>query len=124
MNNQLNERVRFHRRDLLETRRALRKNQTEAEGRLWEYLRNSQLGKPIKRQINIHRFIVDFYCHAAKLVIEVDGDYHLTPEMVVKDKERDTMLRALGYTILRFTNEAVLEDLMTVLDTVQNHLNK
>lgn len=60
-------------------------------------------------------YIVDFYCPAAKLVIEIDGEYHNTPEQQEKDQQRDQRLTALGLKVLRFANEQVENDIESVL---------
>lgn len=87
--------------------RELRKDMTPAERALWEQLRGGRvLGFRFRRQQVIAGFIVDFYCHAARLVIELDGSVH--HEQVEYDSERDTALTALGLIIRRFSNEDAL----------------
>ncbi|WP_162425617.1 endonuclease domain-containing protein [Pontibacter pudoricolor] len=95
---------------LKEQRTRLRNEMTFAEQVLWQELRSWRLhGKKFRRQHSIENFIVDFYCAADKLVIEVDGAVHDTPEAIENDKLRDEMLRNWGYTVLRFRNDEVLE---------------
>ena len=90
--------------------RELRKNQTKAEGVLWNALRHRQrLGHKFRRQHVIDQFIVDFYCAEARLVIEVDGAVHeFTGE---RDQARQAQLEALGLRVTRFTNDEVMSNL-------------
>ena len=94
--------------------RQMRQEPTEAERRLWEGLRRKQLGEhKFRRQHPIDRFVVDFYCAEAQLVIEVDGDIHqYTAE---EDALRTAFLESLGLRVLRFHNDAVFADLDGVL---------
>ncbi len=92
----------------------LRRQMTPAERILGEALRANRLeGVHFRRQQVIDGFIVDFYCHAARLVIEVDGDIH--HQQGVYDKDRDKILAARGLRILRFQNRDILQDLEKVL---------
>lgn len=87
----------------------LRRNPTPAEQKLWaEYL--STLPLRVLRQRPINHFIVDFYCAAAKLVIEVDGEPHFTAEGQAYDRERTQVLEGYGLKVIRFTNDQVLGD--------------
>jgi very-short-patch-repair endonuclease len=98
----------------LQRAKELRQNMTPAEMILWQRLRANRLnGLHFRRQQIIDGFIVDFYCHAARLVIEVDGEVH--QQQVESDAERDAILQAKGLHLLRFPNEAVLSDINTVL---------
>jgi very-short-patch-repair endonuclease len=92
----------------------LRKNLTPAEQQLWQALRGGKLaGLKFRRQHPVGNFILDFYCAAHKLVVEVDGGIHET--QIEYDAARTTELESHGYKILRFTNEVVLHQLETVL---------
>ncbi|MBK9746839.1 MAG: DUF559 domain-containing protein [Chloroflexi bacterium] len=97
--------------------RELRMNPTPAEDWLWQRLRDKQLGYKIRRQQTIERFIVDFYCPDARLVIEVDGEVH--QYQADEDAARQTYLEALGLRVLRFTNEQVINTTIAVLDLIQ-----
>jgi cyclase len=100
-----------------------RKNPTETEALLWSFLnKNQQNGCRFKRQHPIKFFIADFYCHNAKLVIEVDGGYHDVPEQYQYDRERDNELSELGLKILHFTNDQVIYDIDNVLKIINSHL--
>ena len=98
--------------------RRLRQNLTPVEARLWEAIRNRQLeGLRFRRQHPVGNFILDFYCPSLKLVIEVDGDIHNS--QVEYDEERTNKLAEYGYTVLRFTNEQVTNDLPKVLADIK-----
>jgi very-short-patch-repair endonuclease len=97
--------------------RELRQPLTPAEERLWQTLRSRQIeGYKFRRQHPLGRFIVDFYCARVKLVIEVDGDIH--KKQVEYDLERTKWLESNGYSVIRFENKAVFEDLATVIDKI------
>ncbi len=94
--------------------RVFRKNPTTAEALLWFQLRKKHLnGLKVHRQHVMHTFIVDFYCPAAKLIVEVDGPIH--QDQVENDKEREEYLQALGYHIIRFSNDEVIQNIELVL---------
>jgi len=104
-------------RKLQERARELRKNMTPAEKILWEKLRHNQLnGLQFRRQQIINPYIVDFYCHAKALVVEVDGDIHDLQQEY--DAERTSYLITRGFHILRVTNDEVKENLGTVLQKI------
>jgi len=100
--------------------RALRKEMTRAEKLLWQELRNKKLkGFKFRRQHPISFYIVDFYCHKLKLVIEVDGLYHDNEEQQIKDKKRTAAIERHGLHIIRFTNEEVFTNLKGVLEKIE-----
>jgi len=92
---------------VLEAARAMRREMTPEEILLWERLCDSKLGVKFRRQQVISGFVADFYCHAAGLIVEVDGSHH-SPGA---DAERDAILSAHSLRLLRFSNRAVREDL-------------
>ena len=99
----------------------LRKNMTAAEKKLWsEYLRTFPFR--VYRQRPIDNYIVDFYCPKLKLVIEVDGETHFTPEAQEYDQIRSDVLRGYGLEIIRFTNDDVLDNLPAVCKQIQQYL--
>jgi very-short-patch-repair endonuclease len=102
--------------------RELRQKMTPAERRLWQQLRANRLDNwHFRRQQIIDGFIVDFYCHRAGLVIEVDGPIH--EDQQEADAEREAILRTRELTILRFTNRQVMNDMPTVLHEIRRVLN-
>jgi len=101
---------------LVERARELRKNQTPAEDLLWELIRNRQLAElKFRRQHQIGDWLVDFYCHEHRLIVEVDGDVHDEKARAKKDATRTKYLQSLGNTVIRFRNEEVLNDPENVL---------
>jgi tryptophan synthase alpha chain len=100
--------------------RSLRKMQTKAELILWEALRNSQVcNLKFRRQHPFDNYILDFYNHKMKLVIEVDGEVHNDPEVAAYDKVRTNNLNENGLTVLRFTNNEVENNLKPVLQKIE-----
>jgi very-short-patch-repair endonuclease len=98
----------------LERAREYRRTPTPAEATLWRALRRKQLGgNKFKRQHPIGPFIVDFYCAAARLIVELDGSIHLKQKDY--DRERERFLTERGNKTIRFTNKQVLEELVSVL---------
>lgn len=95
--------------------REMRHPQTPAEATLWRALRNRHTGFKFRRQHPIYRFIVDFYCAQAKLLIEIDGDSHLEPVQQEYDRLRTAYLEELGYRVIRFTNDDVRYNFDTVV---------
>jgi len=89
---------------------------TPAEVRLWQILRGKRLqGKRFRRQHSIGSWIVDFYCAEERLIIELDGSVHDSPQRRDYDSARHEALQAMGYTVLRYENRSVFEDLDSVL---------
>ena len=98
--------------------RRLRKNLTPAEAVLWQALRNKQLaGLRFRCQHPVGNFILDFYCPACKLVVEVDGKIH--DRQIDYDDARSSKLAEYGYRVLRFSNERVIDDLPEVLAEIR-----
>jgi very-short-patch-repair endonuclease len=110
-----------------EQARHLRKISTSSEDLLWRRLRNRQLeGLKFRRQQVISGFVADFYCECAKLVIEVDGNVHETPEQHEMDIHRDGAFALRGLYVLRVKNEMVTNDteecLSLILKTVRSRI--
>ena len=105
--------------------RELRHNQTEAEKKLWGYLRGSRLnGHKFTRQTPIGPDIIDFLCFEKKLIIEVDGATHGDPNEVEYDAKRTAFLEARGFRVFRCYNADVFENLTGVLDGVLLRLER
>ena len=106
-------------RSLKQPARELRKNMTDAERKLWAYIRRKQIhGRQFYRQFVIGNYIVDFYCPKAKLVIEVDGGQHFTEEGKESDRNRDLYLERLALRVLRFNNREVLTNIEGVVHEI------
>ncbi len=100
----------------------MRINPTEAESILWQQLRGKALGQPFRRQHIIGPFIADFICVPRKLILEIDGGYHQLPDQQISDEERTQWLEAKGYKVIRFTNEEVIADIDSVINTIKSLL--
>jgi very-short-patch-repair endonuclease len=108
-----------------EKARLLRKNTTKHERILWEYLQeNKILGVRMKRQHPIGTYIADFYCHTAKLVIEIDGTTHNTADQKLYDEERTFNLRMDGLKVIRFSNTQIEDDLNSVINEITKHVQE
>jgi len=95
---------------------------TPAEDEFWQNVRNSKLGVKFRRQHLIEQFIVDFYCHSLKLVVEIDGEIY--QEQKEYDELRTEFLESLGLSVIRFTNEEVLENIYQVLGKLKEIINQ
>lgn len=104
-------------KEKLKRARELRYNMTHVEKILWQELRANRLGVHFRRQQIIAGFIVDFYCHKAALVIEVDGDIHDLQQ--AEDANREKVLSEMGLRIIRFRNEEVLKNLPMVIGKIK-----
>src|SRR5262245_46827947 len=103
--------------------RRLRRNQTDAERVLWFRLRDRRLdGWKFKRQVPIDRFIVDFFCADAKLIVELDGGQH--DQNRDRDANRTGVLDAMGYLVLRYWNNDVIRNIEGVLEDILNTANQ
>ncbi len=104
-------------KEKLQRAKELRHEMTLAEKILWEEVRANKLGVHFRRQQVIQGFIVDFYCHKAALVVEVDGDIHdLQKE---EDERREKVLREMGLRIVRFGNDEVMRSLSVVVGRIK-----
>ena len=103
--------------------RTLRTDSTKQENRLWyDFLKN--LSPRFTRQRIIGNYIVDFYCHEASLVIELDGVQHYELEAVEYDNARTEYLSGLEIKVLRFSNREIDENFLSVCERVRKELNK
>ena len=106
-------------RKLRDTARLLRKQATPSEQKLWEKLRKRRLGgEKFRRQHGVGPFILDFYCPARRLGIEIDGGGHSELEQYVRDSHRDRYLKDRDIRILRFWNSQIEGDMESVLSEV------
>ena len=103
----------------------LRENPTKAEEKLWIAVKDNQIeGYKFRRQHPLGIYVADFYCHALKLVIEVDGDYHLAEEQQLLDNKRMSDIEFQGLKVIRFTNEEVLLKLSGVIDRIKEFISQ
>lgn len=97
--------------------RELRKNPTGAEDKLWQAIRKRRLdGRKFRRQVAIGAFVVDFYCPAERLAVEVDGPIH--EQQVEADQIRQALIESLGIRFVRLTNAEVEQNLASALDKI------
>ena len=112
---------RKHNADLTPHARSLRKNMTKEERRLWyDFLRTY----PVRflRQKVIDHYIVDFYCHAARLIIEVDGSQHFSEQGMAKDSLRTEQIEARNLTVIRIPNNAISTNFQGVCTYIDEHI--
>ncbi|MEK6678929.1 MAG: endonuclease domain-containing protein [Nitrospirota bacterium] len=105
--------------------RNLRKNQTDAENKLWRILRSRQLnGIKFRRQFSVDRYILDFYSPEHKLCIEADGGQHYEDKGRQKDEIRAQKLSQLGIQILRFNDNEILNNIEGVCEIILKTIEK
>jgi very-short-patch-repair endonuclease len=109
---------------LKEYARENRNNMTLGEKALWLSLRHKFLGYRFYRQYIIADYIVDFLCHEGGVIIEVDGGYHSEPRQAEDDELRTQRLEQLGFHVLRFSNEEILENIEDVEDKILEFIEK
>ena len=111
----------LHNKKLKTNSQKLRKNMTKEEKHLWyDFLKS--LPVTFHRQKVIDRFIVDFYCASAMLIIELDGSQHYSDEISAADAERDLFLSELGYTVMRFSNLDIKKKFKGICQEIYNKL--
>ncbi len=109
---------------LKERRRELRRNQTDAEKALWQQVRNQQFhGLKFFRQYSVGAYILDFYCPAIRLAVELDGGQHNLPDGREYDEVRTAFLEAHGILVVRFWNHDVLSTMDGVLEKLSEKAN-
>lgn len=109
----------FNNKLLKVRRKELRANQTEAEKKLWEFLRGRRFEKlKFHRQFSVGAYILDFYCPQIRIGIELDGSLHAEDEKILYDMEREKILRASNIRIVRFWNDEVENDIERVLEKI------
>lgn len=108
---------------LVQRRRKLRKAMTDAEWKLWYRIRAKRVqGLQFRRQHGIRYFIADFCHEKSKTVIEIDGSIHLKKEIREYDKWRTSQLIDFGYSVIRFSNREVFDDIDTVISKILQHI--
>ena len=107
---------------VFEFAKQLRHTMTEAEAKLWLRLNKKQLGLRFKPQHPIGGFVADFYCHKAKLAVEVDGLIHLGKSEKEYDKNREAVFKKFGIKTIRFTNDDVMNRIEDVVEEIKKHL--
>jgi very-short-patch-repair endonuclease len=93
---------------------------TPAEAAFWRIVKNSKIdGLKFRRQHSVGRYVLDCYCPAEKLAVELDGTVHFGPHAVLHDHERKLFLQFFGIKVIRFENKLVFEELQHVLDKIR-----
>ena len=112
--------TRHNRSELKTIRKVLRNNLTSAEATLWKALQNSQLdGRKFRRQHSVGKYVVDFYCPAERLAVELDGQRHFTVSGEAADVERTLFLQNISVRVVRFENKMVFEQIEFVLEAIR-----
>ncbi len=115
----------FNRQSEKPTRQSLRNALPVAELILWSKLKSCQIcGRKFRRQFSVGPFVIDFYCPALKLAIEIDGDSHFHPGQQEKDRKRQEHIESFGIKFLRFRNNEVRENLRGVLEAIQGKVEE
>jgi very-short-patch-repair endonuclease len=110
--------------EIFQRAKLLRNHMTEAEKLLWKELKeNKSTGFKFRRQHPINQFIVDFYCHKKKIIIELYGEIHENQDQKERDEGRQFMLEEFGLKVIRFRNEEVMNQRDWVLDKITKHCN-
>jgi len=109
---------------LIDRAKVMRSEPTVAESVLWDLLRAKKTGFKFRRQHPIDVFIPDFVCLEHKLIIEVDGDYHLTAEQTELDNARTLILQDLSYEIIRFSNNEIIENPYFIVEKIISIIQK
>jgi very-short-patch-repair endonuclease len=104
---------------LLARARDFRHPLTPPEAKVWEAVRDRRIGFKIRRQHPIGRFIADFYCAEARLVIEIDGDTHAAPDQAAYDVARTEWLEERGYQVIRFDAAEVGRNMAAVVKAIR-----
>jgi very-short-patch-repair endonuclease len=115
--------VHYGNRELLKRARVLRVTMTKAEIILWSRLRSKKLyGYKFRRQEPIFDYIVDFFCHELRLIVEVDGEMHSLEEQKDYDKKRDKILNLNGYYIIRLSNFEIESDTDSAVNKIKSYI--
>ena len=109
--------------EMLDRAKELRREMTPQERKLWHMFLRTYPVKFYKQRI-IESFIVDFYCHAAKLVVEIDGSQHYEPQGQAYDEERTAILEGYGLEVLRFSNRDINTDFRAVCEHIDNTVKR
>ena len=101
----------------------LRNRMTPAEEVLWKHIHINEWKLKFRRQHPIWNYVADFYCHGIRLVIELDGGVHEVEEVKRYDSERESQLKKLGLTVLRFKNDEVFNNKQKVLEKISETIS-
>ena len=102
----------------------LRKEMTDSEKTLWMHLKPGIQNLKFRRQHPIGPYVADFFCHKLKLIIEVDGGIHDLKETKINDEEREKFLTESGYSVIRFSNKQVYNELEFILSKINSMIEQ
>ena len=112
-------------KDFKAQRQALRNQATPAEALLWKGVQKSQLeGRKFRRQHSIGPYVLDFYCPAENLCVELDGQLHFESSGVLHDEERTKYLNNVGIKVIRFENSVVFQNPEGVLEEIKRNFGR
>jgi len=114
----------YRNQDQRDFARGLRNQPTEAEKRLWHFLRAEKLGVKFRRQAAMGAYIVDFVCFSHSLIVELDGPQHVEEQGQDHDARRTAWLASRGFRVIRFRNQALDEDIRLVVEEIQRALRE
>jgi len=110
-------------KDTTKIRQRLRRNLTLAEEIFWNQVSKSKfMNLKFRRQHGIGKYIADFYCPTKKLIIEIDGNSHFTKQGQLRDAERSRYIASLGYRIIRYNNNDIVDNVDGVFQDLENQL--
>ena len=113
----------YYNHNNLNNAKSMRSNMTEAESKMWYYLRGKRFFTlKFKRQVLIGNYIADFVCEDKKTIIEIDGGQHNEDANIFQDKQRTFYLENNGYKVLRFWNNDVLNNIDSVLEVIRREI--
>lgn len=101
----------------------LRANMTEAETKLWDYLKTKPMNFKFRRQHPLAGYVLDFYCHKLRVSIELDGGYHFTKKQRAKDAERTSYLNKVGIREIRFQNDEISNNFESTVQKINTYLS-
>ena len=115
--------IMYHDRGQRDFARQLRNQPTQAEKRLWHFLRAGKLGVKFRRQAAVGEYVVDFVCFSHKLIVELDGPQHLEARARNHDRRRSAWLASGGFRVIRFRNQALDENIWQVVEEIRRTLS-
>lgn len=120
----MNDKFLYQNKVFKDRRKELRNNQTEAEKKLWDFLKQSKLGYKFTRQYSAGPYILDFFCPKLRFGIELDGAHHKKEESVIYDRDREKYLESIDIKTIRFWNDIIIKNPNTVIDLIKEQISK
>lgn len=120
----MNEKFLYQKKIFKDRRKELRNNQTGAEKKLWDFLKQSKLGYKFTRQYSAGPYILDFFCPKLRLAIELDGAHHKEKESMIYDKDREEYLKSIDIKTMRFWNEIIIKNPDMAIKLIKEQISK